>query len=92
MIGTVKWFDKEKGYGFIEPADGGANVFVHSVIVKESEDFRVPLLSGQRVEFDLVVDFKDRPMAANLRRPLGNHLDSERPHAASASASAHQAG
>ena len=49
--GTVKWFDNEKGYGFIE-SDNGEDVFVHFTGIKE-EGFR-SLDEGQAVEFDLV--------------------------------------
>lgn len=49
--GTVKWFDNEKGYGFIE-CDSGEDVFVHFTGIKE-EGFRT-LNEGQAVEFDLV--------------------------------------
>ena len=48
-VGTVKWFDEKKGFGFIIPEDGGADLFVHhSSIV--SEGFRT-LNDGQKVEF-----------------------------------------
>ena len=36
MNGTVKWFNKKKGYGFIEPEDGGKDVFVHITAVEKS--------------------------------------------------------
>ena len=49
-VGTVKWFDEKKGFGFIIPEDGGADLFVHhSNIV--SEGFRT-LKDGQKVEFE----------------------------------------
>jgi len=49
-VGTVKWFDEKKGFGFIVPEDGGADLFVHhSNIV--TEGFRT-LKDGQKVEFE----------------------------------------
>jgi cold shock protein len=47
--GTVKWFNESKGFGFITPADGGKDVFVHFSAIK-SEGFRT-LQEGQKVEF-----------------------------------------
>ncbi len=49
--GTVKWFDSEKGYGFIE-RDAGGDVFVHYTSIR-SQGFR-SLFEGQRVEFNVV--------------------------------------
>lgn len=50
MIGTVKWFDDTKGYGFIE-AENGTDVFVHQSAI-QSSGFR-SLAEGQRVKFDV---------------------------------------
>jgi len=49
--GTVKWFNESKGYGFISPADGGADVFVHFSAI-EGSGFRT-LAEGQQVNFDV---------------------------------------
>lgn len=49
--GTVKWFNTEKGYGFIEPSDGGKDVFVH-VSAVEKAGLKV-LNEGQKVSFDI---------------------------------------
>jgi len=60
--GTVKWFDPEKGYGFIE-AEGGQDVFVHySAIV--GDGFKT-LDEGQRVEFNVVQGSRG-PQAENV--------------------------
>ncbi len=51
MIGTVKWFDEAKGYGFIAPENGGKDVFVHYSKI-DSKGFKT-LAEGQRVQFDV---------------------------------------
>jgi CspA family cold shock protein len=53
-IGTVKWFNATKGFGFIQPEDGGQDVFVHISAV-ERAGMRA-LTEGQRVSFELVAD------------------------------------
>ena len=62
MQGRVKWFNPEKGYGFIEVEDG-KDVFVHYSEIKE-EGFKT-LEEGQKVEFD-VVEGTRGPQAANV--------------------------
>jgi len=49
--GTVKWFNESKGFGFISPNDGGADVFVHFSAIQGS-GFRT-LAEGQKVTFDV---------------------------------------
>ena len=49
--GTVKWFNESKGYGFIVPAEGGDDVFVHTTAIEE--DGQSILLEGQLVNFEV---------------------------------------
>ncbi len=49
--GTVKWFNSDKGYGFIAPSDGSADVFAHFSAIVETGGRR-DLYEGQQVEFD----------------------------------------
>ncbi|MBL8908021.1 MAG: cold-shock protein [Rhizobiales bacterium] len=64
--GTVKWFNDQKGYGFIQPDDGSKDVFVHISAV-ERAGLR-SLNEGQKVTFDLVADRKTgKSSADNLR-------------------------
>lgn len=62
--GTVKWFNTTKGFGFIQPEDGGKDVFVHISAV-ERAGLR-SLNEGQRVEFELQ-DERGRTAAVNLK-------------------------
>ena len=62
MLGRVKWFNAEKGYGFIEREDGG-DVFVHFSAILE-QGFK-SLEEGQEVEFD-IVEGERGPQAANV--------------------------
>ncbi|MDH5446595.1 MAG: cold-shock protein [Gammaproteobacteria bacterium] len=63
-IGTVKWFDAAKGFGFITPEDGSKDIFVHHSAIK-SDDKYASLNEGQRVSFDIEQGAKG-PAAANV--------------------------
>ncbi|HWL72810.1 MAG TPA: cold-shock protein [Burkholderiaceae bacterium] len=64
--GTVKWFNGQKGFGFIQPDDGGADVFVH-VSAVERAGMR-GLNEGQKIEFEVVADRKTgKSSADNLK-------------------------
>ncbi len=65
---TVKWFNTTKGYGFIQPDDGGADVFVHISAV-ERAGLR-SLNEGQKVNYDLEQDRRSGKMAAGNLQPL----------------------
>jgi CspA family cold shock protein len=64
--GTVKWFNATKGYGFIQPEDGGKDVFVHITAVERSGIGG--LNEGQRVSFELEKDRRSgKEAAVNLK-------------------------
>jgi len=64
--GTVKWFNTSKGYGFIQPEDGGKDVFVHISAVERS-DLRA-LNEGQRLSYELEKDRRSgKESAVNLK-------------------------
>ena len=61
--GTVKWFNSTKGFGFIQPDDGGADVFVHISAV-ERAGMR-DLAEGQKIGYEMVRDNKSGKMSAD---------------------------
>ncbi|GLS46465.1 cold-shock protein [Methylobacterium brachythecii] len=64
--GTVKWFNETKGYGFIQPDDGGKDVFVHISAV-ERAGFRT-LVEGQKVSYEVLQDKRSgKDSAGNLQ-------------------------
>ncbi len=62
--GTVNWFNTNKGYGFIEPDDGGKDVFIHISAVEKSG--LKTLLENQKITFEVNQD-KGRSSAANIQ-------------------------
>ena len=64
MNGTVKWFNTTKGYGFIQPANGGKDIFVH---VSAVERAKLPTLrEGQKINYEIVTGRDGRQSADNL--------------------------
>lgn len=64
--GTVKWFNSTKGYGFIQPQDGGRDVFVHASAVERSD--LNALVEGQSIGFEVERDTRSgKESAVNLR-------------------------
>jgi CspA family cold shock protein len=63
VTGTVKWFNESKGFGFITPTDGSADVFVHFSKI-ESDGFKT-LAEGQTVDFDVEMGNKG-PQASRV--------------------------
>jgi len=67
--GTVKWFNAQKGFGFITRDDGGSDAFVHISAVERAgiSDLR----EGQKLGFELVADRKNGKMSADNLKILG---------------------
>lgn len=63
--GTVKWFNGQKGYGFIQPEEGGSDVFVHISAVERAG--LSTLKEGQKVSFELERGRNGKTSAVNLR-------------------------
>jgi CspA family cold shock protein len=62
--GTVKWFNTEKGYGFIQPADGGKDIFVHITAVQRAG--LESLADNQKVQYELREGRDGRQSASDL--------------------------
>ncbi|MCL4781261.1 MAG: cold-shock protein [Gammaproteobacteria bacterium] len=62
--GTVKWFNAQKGFGFIQPSDGSKDVFVHVTAVQAAG--MATLNEGQSISFDITNE-RGKPAASNLR-------------------------
>jgi len=66
--GTVKWFNSQKGYGFIEPSAGGPDVFVHISAVERAG--MSGLDEGQKLSFEIVTDNRTGKSAADSLQSL----------------------
>ncbi|MBO9378243.1 cold-shock protein [Sphingomonas histidinilytica] len=64
-IGTVKFFNADKGYGFIAPEDGGNDSFVHVSAVERAG--MVTLNKDQRISYEIETDRRGKPSAVNLQ-------------------------
>ena len=67
LAGTVKWFNRKRGFGFIEPDGGGDDAFVHISAIKKAG--LNTLIDGQRVEYELA-PLSDGRLAADTLRTL----------------------
>lgn len=66
--GTVKWFNSTKGFGFIQPDDGGQDAFVHISAVERAE--LRELREGQKISYELVADKRSGKASADNLRAL----------------------
>ena len=66
--GTVKWFNTQKGFGFIQPEDGGNDVFVHITAVERAG--MTGLSEGQKVSFEMVADRRTGKFVADKLRAI----------------------
>jgi cold shock protein len=66
--GTVKWFNNQKGFGFIQPDEGGKDVFVHISALERAG--MQTLHEGQKVSFDVVADRRTGKSSADNLRAL----------------------
>jgi cold shock protein len=64
-VGTVKWFNPQKGFGFIQPDNGGPDVFVHISAVEQAG--LSTLNDGQKVGYDLEAGRQGKTSAVNLK-------------------------
>ena len=64
-VGTVKWFNASKGYGFIEPTEGGKDVFIHISALEKAGI--ASLNEGQKIHFDVVAGQNGKSSAENVK-------------------------
>ncbi len=68
-IGTVKWFNSQKGFGFVQPDDGGQDVFVHISAVERAG--LTSLNEGQKISYELVADRRSGKSSADRIQLVG---------------------
>lgn len=69
FMGTVKWFNAAKGFGFIQPDDGGKDTFVHISAVERAGLSN--LAEGQKIQFDVVSDERSGKTSADNLKTVG---------------------
>jgi len=69
QIGIVKWFNANKGFGFIQPEAGGADVFVHISAIERAG--LATLVEGQKVGYEVLADRRSGKMAADMLQLQG---------------------
>ncbi|CEJ13509.1 Cold shock protein CspA [bacterium YEK0313] len=69
QTGTVKWFNSQKGFGFIQPDDGGSDVFVHISAVERAGMYG--LNEGQKISFEVVADRRTGKSSADKLTTVG---------------------
>ena len=67
-IGTVKWYNSEKGFGFIQPDDGGKDAFVHVSAIERAG--MADLTEGQKISYELVSDKRSGKMSADMLKAV----------------------
>lgn len=72
VVGTCKWFNSQKGFGFLTPSNGGEDVFVHQSVI-HAVGFR-SLAKDEPVEFQIVIEESGRSKAINVTGPNGAHV------------------
>ena len=73
--GSVKWFNSQKGFGFITPDQEGEDVFVHQSVIK-AQGFR-SLAEGEKVEYRMITEDSGRTKAVDVTGPNGDFVQGE---------------
>ena len=66
--GTVKWYNSQKGFGFIQPDDGGKDAFVHVSAIERAG--LGDLTEGQKISYELVADKRSGKMSADMLKAV----------------------